>query len=97
MGKGDNKLILEEACRRLTGDTTRGRAISYTAVKNMMAAVRSDQDLRPATTPAPSGHQKATAAPRWTGDRGGLLGGASQFSLDALTGATTSTDQEDQK
>lgn len=95
MGKGDNKPILEEACLRLVGDATRRRAISYTAVKNMVAAVRSDQATRPATTPTSRAHARSTPPPHWHGDRGGLLGGAGQFSLEALTG--TSGDQEESK
>ncbi|MGD7003886.1 IS21 family transposase [Corynebacterium halotolerans] len=96
MGKGDNKSILEEACRRLVDESTRRRAISYTAVKNMMAAVRSDQTTRPATTvPAPRTQARSTPPPHLPGDRGGLLGGASQFSLQALTG--TSGNKEESK
>lgn len=68
MGKGENKPILEEACRRLVDDSTRRRAISYTAVKNMMAAVRSDQTTRPTTTPpAPRTAPRPTPPPHWHG------------------------------
>lgn len=95
MGKGDNKPILEAACRRLVGDTTGRRAVSYTAVKNLMAAVRSDQAIRPATTPTPQAHARSTMPPHLPGDRGGLLGGAGQFRLEALTG--TSGEKEESK
>lgn len=97
MGKGDNKPILEEACLRLVGDAIRRRAISYTAVKNMVAAVRSDQATRPATTPTSRAHARSTSPPHWHGDRGGLLGGAGQFSLEALTGTDTSDHKEESK
>lgn len=96
MGKGDNKPILEEACRRLVDESIRRRALSYTAVKNMMAAVRSDQATRPVTAvPAPRTQARSTPPPQWHGDRGGLLGGGSQFSLEALTG--TSGNEEESK
>ena len=87
MGKGENKIILEEACRRLVGEGDQPRAVSYTAVKNMMAAVRSDLAARPTTTtevpPRPSGQDQKSQHHR---RRGGLLGGADQFSLDSLMG-----------
>ncbi len=87
MGKGENKIILEEACRRLVGEGDQPRAVSYTAVKNMMAAVRSDLAARPTTTtevpPRPSGQDQRSQHHR---RRGGLLGGADQFSLDSLMG-----------
>lgn len=87
MGKGDtNKPILEEACRRLVDETSRRRAISYTAVKNMMAAVRADQTARPTTTPFVPRTAPRPTPPQWHGDRGGMLGGIGQFSLEALTG-----------
>lgn len=100
MGKGDNKSILEEACRRLAGDATRRRAISYTAVKNMMAAVRSEHTTRPTSTPpAARTYSRTAPPPHLPGDRGGLLGGASQFSMEALTGAgaDTSDNKEESK
>lgn len=97
MGKGDNKSILEQACRRLIGDATRRRAISYTAIKNMMAAVRSEHTARPTTTPPVARAHSRTSPPQLTGDRGGLLGGASQFSLEALTGTDTSDHEEESK
>lgn len=85
MGKGDNKIILEQACHRLVGDENKPRAVSYTAVKNMMAAVRSDLSTRPTTSfdgsPRPRGHAQA---PHHRPSDHGLLGGAEQFSLDAL-------------
>ena len=60
--------------------------MSYTAVKNMMAAVRKDQSTRPtghdlpATTPPetpPVEHARDT--------RGAYLGGSAQFSMENLT------------
>lgn len=87
MGKGDNKIILEQACHRLVGEGDQPRAVSYTAVKNMMAAVRSDLTARPTTatevSPRPSGQDQRSQHHR---RRGGLLGGADQFSLDSLMG-----------
>lgn len=95
MGKGANKPILEQACHRLVDESTRRRVISYTAVKNMMAAVRSDQAARPTTPPAPRAHARSTPPPHLPRDRGGMLGGVGQFSLEALTG--TSGNEEESK
>lgn len=83
MSKGDNnKPILE-----LVDDTSRRRVISYTAVKNMMAAVRADQTSRPTATPhAPRTAPRSTPPQHIPHDRGGMLGGIDQFSLEALTG-----------
>lgn len=97
VGKGDNKSILEEACRRLVGDATRRRAISYTAVKNMMVAVRSDQAARPTTPPMARTHARSAPPPHLPGDRVGLLGGVGQFSLEALTGTDGSDHKEESK
>lgn len=87
-GVGDNKMILEEACRRLIGSGPTPRAITYTAVKNMMTAVRHDHDTRPSTQlDTPPSRTSESTPPRYDQRRDrGLLGGAEQFSLDALLG-----------
>ncbi|WP_284522762.1 hypothetical protein [Corynebacterium aquatimens] len=59
MGKRD-KLVLEEACRRLIDAGGARRAVSYTAVKNMMAAVRKDHTTRPTGTTPRQGHHTST-------------------------------------
>ena len=88
MGKHGNKPILEEACQRLMANDGSRRAVSYTAVKNMMTAVRKEHATRPrgfdqpprsTTTNQPA---RPVAADRDT--TGAFLGGADQFSMDNL-------------
>ena len=85
MGKHANKAILEQACARLIAPDGARRAVSYTAVKNMMAAVRKDQSTRP------TGHDLAPTTPPETppavharDTRGAYLGGSAQFSMENL-------------
>lgn len=47
-----NAEVLEEVCRRLTDQDGGRRAVSYNAVKNMMATVRVDAHSRPITQSA---------------------------------------------
>ena len=88
MGKHANKLVLEEACKRLVSSDETRRAVSYTAVKNMMAAVRKEAATRPHgfdhQTPATPGHPDRTPAAATRDTSGAYLGGAAQFSLDNL-------------
>ena len=88
MGKHGNKPILEEACQRLTANDDSRRAVSYTAVKNMMAVVRKEHATRPrgldqlprsTITNQPTG-----TAPSDRDTTGAFLGGAEQFSMDNL-------------
>ena len=88
MGKHGNKPILEEACKRLTANDGGRLAVSYTAVKNMMAAIRKEHATRPrGLDQAPrSTTVNQPTAPAIT-DRdttGAFLGGADQFSMDNL-------------
>ena len=90
MGKHPNKPILEEACRRLVVTGGSRRAVSYTAVKNMMAAVRKDTSTRPTDTDLStnlptSRPTQDVPAPTARDTRGAYLGGAAQFSLENLT------------
>ena len=90
MGKHGNKPILEEACQRLTADNGSRRAVSYTAVKNMMAAIRKAHATRPrgldqaprSTTTSSSQPTDSVVTDRDT--TGAFLGGADQFSMDNL-------------
>ena len=91
MGKHANKIILEKACQRLVDTTGKRRAVTYTAVKNMMAIVRKEAATRP-TGPVPpeatfTTPQTATDTPQPSArdTTGAFLGGAAQFSLDNLT------------
>lgn len=89
MGKTpDSKPILEQACERLLGRTgAPARAISYTAVKNMMAVVRHEQSTRPTRSPIHRGNPAKNAhqpAPTARSQTRGMLGGRDQFSLSEL-------------
>lgn len=63
--------------------------MSYTAVKNMMAAVRKDQATRPTGTTTPvrdtSTPTSGTTYAPARDTRGAYLGGAAQFSLENLS------------
>ena len=93
LGRGDNKQLLENACGQLVSETSR-RAISYTAVKQHLAALRTKAAARPTTTAAPPPSSTTSMEPP-TGrrdTRGAHLAGPDQFSLAALTGnSQTST------
>jgi len=85
LGKRGNRALLEHACRQLT-DESEPRQISYTAVKNRMAALRAEQDHRPRTDPA--SRPLPTAAPSPVAHRDtsrAHLSGPEAFSLAALT------------
>jgi hypothetical protein len=84
LGKSD-KQLLERACGQLVSEQTR-RAISYTAVKQRLAALRAQAAARPTTAAEPA--TAASVAPP-AGQRdttGAHLAGPEQFSLAALTG-----------
>ena len=63
--------------------------MSYTAVKNMMAAVRKEDTVRTTTQPHPNTRDTAPTttakAPTARDTRGAYLGGAEQFSIENLT------------
>jgi hypothetical protein len=93
---GQNRILLEQACRGLVGEDPH-RQITYTSVKHRMSALRADSHQRPTTSdggggaimPAP----RVGAAGRDTSRA--HLAGAKAFSLDALTSATPSGDHRD--
>ena len=95
MGKHANKPVLEEACKRLLSSDGTRRAVSYTAVKNMMAAVRKEAATRPhgfdQPAPATPGHPAHAPAAATRDTSGAYLGGAAQFSLDNLIKKGTTT------
>lgn len=81
----ENKLVLEEACRRvLDQHQQHGSTVSFTAVKNMMVVVRQDQRTRPGARPVPNPSDGASSPVMAPGPRSGMLGGVEQFRLDAL-------------
>ena len=92
LARGDNKQLLERACGQLVSETAR-RAISYTAVKQRLAALRAQAAARPTTTEAPPATTARVEPPPGRRDTTGAhLAGPEQFSLAALTGRpSTST------
>jgi len=91
LAKGDNKALLERACGQLIDDTS-PRAISYTAVKQHLAALRTQAAARPTTTAAPSA-RPVDPPPGRRDTTGAHLAGADQFSLAALTGNSSTSDE----
>jgi hypothetical protein len=64
---GDNRVLLEAACRGLVAEDPH-RPITYTAVKHRMSALRAEGDQRPTTSSSGSGGGGITPAPRPGGD-----------------------------
>src|SRR5699024_2212361 len=84
-GSTEKKRLLEQACQELIAQDT-GRLISYTSVKQHLAALRAQAADRPTTGATKTGTQRTWtplgAGPRDT--RGAHLAGPDRFSLDAL-------------
>ena len=84
-GSTDNKRLLEQACQELIARDT-DRLISYTSVKQQLAALRAQAAARPTTGATKTGTQRGPtplgSGPRDT--RGAHLAGPDRFSLDAL-------------
>ena len=80
-------MLLERVCGQLVSETSR-RAISYTAVKQQLAALRTQAAARPTTTqPAVAATTDRLEPPPDRRDTTGAhLAGPEQFSLAALTG-----------
>ncbi|ANI91114.1 IS21 family transposase [Dietzia timorensis] len=92
LARGDNKMLLERACGQLVSETSR-RAISYTAVKQQLAALRAQAAARPTTTTAATTPATATPVavpPDRRDTTGAHLAGPEQFSLAVLTGGPSS-------
>lgn len=90
----ENKPLLEQACLRLTsGDSP--RAVSYSAVKTMMAAIRAEgTTARDTQVPPLDAHRRpalqSLALPN-RDDARGLVGDPNQFALDNLLHSSTTT------
>lgn len=95
LAKGDNKPLLESACQQLV-DADAPRAVSYTAVKQRLAAVRAQAHARPTTTDSPSSGRPVDLAPTSRDTRGAHLAGPESFSLDALLGRGNTGKREGQ-
>lgn len=85
LGKGNNRSLLEEACRALCTQEP-ARSISYTAIKHQITVVRAAHAARPAVSDPPWDASGVPAAPAL-----GLrdtskahLGGIEEFRLDVL-------------
>lgn len=98
---GENRVLLEAACRGLVADDPQ-RPITYTAVKHRMSVLRAEGGQRPTTTTTSGGGGGITPAPSPGG--AGVTGrdtsrahlaGAKAFSIDALTAATSAGDHRD--
>jgi transposase len=95
---GQNRILLEQACRALVGEDPH-RQITYTSVKHRMSALRAEGDQRPTTSDSGGGGGGIMPAPT-VGATGrdtsrAHLAGAKAFSLDALTPGTPSGDHRD--
>lgn len=98
LATGDKKPLLDSACRQLV-DEKGPRAVSYTAVKQRLAAVRAQHYARPTTTTAGSASSApgaVDAAPTSRDTRGAHLAGPESFSLDALLGRNNTGTQKGQ-
>lgn len=88
LGRGEAKPLLEQACGQLIDEGTT-RAISYTAVKQRLAAVRAQAAARPSTeSAAPPAAEPITPPTGRRDTTGAHLAGPEQFSLAALSGGS---------
>lgn len=97
LGKRGNRLLLEQACRRLT-DGDGPRQISYTAVKHAIAAIRAEQDARPSADPeawARADTPPSSRPPAGRDTSRAHLAGISAFTLDNLIGRDQGTEGDD--
>lgn len=97
LGKRGNRLLLEQACRRLT-DGDRPRQISYTTVKHAIAAIRAEQDARPSADPeawARADTPPSSRPPAGRDTSRAHLAGISAFTLDNLVGRDQGTEGDD--
>lgn len=94
---GQNRQLLEQACRGLVEEDPH-RQITYTSVKHRMSALRAEGDQRPTTSGDSGGGGILPATTTGAAKASGRdtsrahLAGAKAFSLDALTGGTTPTE-----
>ena len=97
LGKRGNRLLLEQACRRLT-DGDAPRQISYTAVKHAIAAIRAEQDARPSADPeawARADTPPSSRPPAGQDTSRAHLAGISAFTLDNLIGRDQGIEGDD--
>lgn len=97
LGKRGNRLLLEQACRRLT-DGDAPRQISYTAVKHAIAAIRAEQDARPSADPeawARADTPPSSRPPAGRDTSRAHLAGISAFTLDNLIGRDQGIEGDD--
>jgi transposase len=85
---GRNKTLLERACQQLITEPP-GRPISYTAVKQRMAALRAQATARPTTQAGDGSKLSPGPGPDRRDTTGAHLAGPERFSLNALLKPTT--------
>ena len=95
LGKRAGRPLLEQACRRVVADEY--RQVSYTAVKHALAAVRAEHDARPTSTATAEGFSPVSSTPPVKPSHRDTsrahLSGPGAFSLDALTGRTSHSEE----
>jgi transposase len=94
---GQNRILLEQACRALVGEDPH-RQITYTSVKHRMSALRAGGDQRPTTSDSGGGGgimPAPTVGATGRDTSRAHLVGAQAFSLDALTTVTPADDHRD--
>lgn len=95
LGKRGSRLQLEQACKQLTENDAH-RQISYTAVKHALAVVRAAHDQRPQVaeaTESPVGvASRQYGRPEGRDTSGAHLAGPAAFTLEALTGTHSGTE-----
>lgn len=100
-GPTQNKLLLERACQELLAQAQDGgRMISYTSVKQHIAALRAVAAARPTTTTGWAAQRPVGATPVDTGSRdtrGAHLAGPDDFSLDAWLNQSEGQDDTEQQ
>lgn len=94
LGKRGSRQQLEQACKALT-DYDAYRQISYTAVKNALSVVRTEQTQRPQTTGTTRLDSTDLRRPADRDTSGAHLAGSKAFSLESLTGTQTGAEGTD--
>lgn len=91
---GSNKTLLERACHQLLAEPP-GRPISYTAIKQRMAALRAQAAARPTTSAPDRPRPPYAPVPERRDTTGAHLAGPARFSLNALLIPTTAEQHEE--
>ena len=90
---GSSKTLLERACQQLLAEPP-GRPISYSAVKQRMAALRAQAAARPTTPAGDRSRPSFDPVPDRRDTTGAHLAGPDRFSLNSLLQPTTAEQHE---